>query len=76
MVQGAGLRVEGRRFNDLGFRSADLGFLKGLFSDLYKVEGFKNSEFGRRKIGKSLRRRGSICLIKMITSPPASPEFA
>jgi hypothetical protein len=49
MVQGAGLRVEGRRFNDLGFRSADLGFLKGLFSDLYKVEGFKNSEFGIRK---------------------------
>ena len=30
------LEAWGRRFNDLGFLSADLGFLKGLFSDLYR----------------------------------------
>jgi hypothetical protein len=32
-MNGRRQRVEGRGFNDLGFRIADLGLLKGLFSE-------------------------------------------
>ena len=29
-------KAEGRGFNDWGFRSADLGFVKGLLSNFYR----------------------------------------
>ena len=34
MVEGENRKVDGRGFNDLGFRIANLEFLKGLFSDI------------------------------------------